>query len=222
VQVAVDAKHKLIVEQQGCEPSCGYGAAGTDRRTGKKGSRCGADRGCRGAISRSRTSRPASRPGSILTCRVPSAVPRSERASSAKMSSAMTDQRQLFLPSGSASSSQFVFSHAWLEEGSNRKRLACRDCAIRSQCTGNVFRSVSRLENEAILDRMQPPMAQPPTFFAQRREMVEHPFWHDQAIDEPGCVSDARVGDDSRRVQPDRPRLQSQAGPRYLAAAKAD
>ena len=30
-----------------------------------------------------------------------------------------------------------------------RNSQACRDCPIRSQCTGNQFRSVSRLENEA-------------------------------------------------------------------------
>jgi hypothetical protein len=31
----------------------------------------------------------------------------------------------------------------------------CRWHAIRSQCTGNQFRPVSRIENEAVLDRMQ-------------------------------------------------------------------
>jgi hypothetical protein len=36
VLIAVDAKHKLIVEQQVTEPSCGYGAPGPDRRTGKE------------------------------------------------------------------------------------------------------------------------------------------------------------------------------------------
>jgi hypothetical protein len=75
-----------------------------------------------------------------------------------------------------------------------RNSQACRDCAIRSQCTGNQFRSVSRLENEAVLDRMQARIAQRPDILDQRRETVEHPFWHDQAMDEPGCVSDARVG----------------------------
>src|ERR1700712_3053302 len=34
-------------------------------------------------------------------------------------------------------------------------KLACDDCKIRSQCTGGKFRTVSRLENEAVLDRMQ-------------------------------------------------------------------
>jgi hypothetical protein len=34
-------------------------------------------------------------------------------------------------------------------------KQVCRDCPIRLQCTGNLFRFVSRLENEAVLDRMQ-------------------------------------------------------------------
>jgi hypothetical protein len=57
-----------------------------------------------------------------------------------------------------------------------RNSQACRDCAIRSQCTGNQSRSVSRLENEAVLDRMQARIAQRPDILDQRRETVEHPF----------------------------------------------
>jgi hypothetical protein len=57
-----------------------------------------------------------------------------------------------------------------------RNSQACRDCAIRSQCTGNQFRSVSRLENEAVLDRMQARIAQRRDILDRRRETVEHPF----------------------------------------------
>jgi transposase len=57
-----------------------------------------------------------------------------------------------------------------------RNSQACRNCAIRSQCTGNQFRAVSRLENEAVLDRMQARIAQHPDILDQRRETVEHPF----------------------------------------------
>src|SRR5580704_13389443 len=53
---------------------------------------------------------------------------------------------------------------------------ACRDCAIRSQCTGNQFRCVSRFENEAVLDRMQARIARRPDILDQRSETVEHPF----------------------------------------------
>jgi transposase len=55
-------------------------------------------------------------------------------------------------------------------------RQACRDCPLRSRCTNNSFRSVSRMENEAVLDRMQARLARRPEILAQRRETVEHPF----------------------------------------------
>jgi transposase len=55
-------------------------------------------------------------------------------------------------------------------------RKACRDCPLRACCTGNQFRIVSRLENEAVLDRMQERLAKRPEVLNQRRETVEHPF----------------------------------------------
>jgi len=55
-------------------------------------------------------------------------------------------------------------------------RAACRDCPLRSRCTSNQFRQVSRLENEAVLDRMAARLRQRPDILNQRRESVEHPF----------------------------------------------
>ena len=55
-------------------------------------------------------------------------------------------------------------------------KLACDDCKIRSQCTGGKFRTVSRLENEAVLDRMQERLAKRPGILDLRRETAEHPF----------------------------------------------
>ena len=55
-------------------------------------------------------------------------------------------------------------------------KLACDDCSIRSRCTGGPFRTVSRLENEAVLDRMQARLAKRPDVLDRRRETVEHPF----------------------------------------------
>jgi transposase len=54
--------------------------------------------------------------------------------------------------------------------------LACNDCAIRSQCTDRKFRPVSRLENEAVLDRMAARLARRPGVLDRRHETVEHPF----------------------------------------------
>jgi len=52
---------------------------------------------------------------------------------------------------------------------------ACRACPLRSRCTNDV-RSVSRLENEAVLDRMAARLQARPDVLDRRREIVEHPF----------------------------------------------
>ena len=52
---------------------------------------------------------------------------------------------------------------------------ACRYCPLRARCTKNV-RCVSRLENEAALDRMAARLKARPDVLDQRRETVEHPF----------------------------------------------
>src|SRR5271165_760217 len=52
---------------------------------------------------------------------------------------------------------------------------ACRACPLRSRCTNDV-RSVSRLENEAVLDRMAARLQARPEILDRRREVVEHPF----------------------------------------------
>ena len=54
-------------------------------------------------------------------------------------------------------------------------RRACRDCPMRARCTNDV-RSVSRLENEAVLDRMAERLKKRPEILDRRREVVEHPF----------------------------------------------
>jgi len=48
-------------------------------------------------------------------------------------------------------------------------------CALRPRCT-NSFRRVSRLENEAVLDRMAARLKARPEVLDRRRESVEHPF----------------------------------------------
>src|SRR5580704_13881984 len=52
---------------------------------------------------------------------------------------------------------------------------ACRVCPLRARCTTNV-RRVSRLENEAALDRMAARLKARPELLDRRREIVEHPF----------------------------------------------
>src|SRR5262245_17065464 len=52
---------------------------------------------------------------------------------------------------------------------------ACRDCPLRPRCTNN-YRAVSRLENEDALDRMAERLNAKPEILDRRREIVEHPF----------------------------------------------
>ena len=54
-------------------------------------------------------------------------------------------------------------------------RNACKACALRPRCT-RTFRRVSRLENEAVLDRVAARLAARPGILDQRRQSVEHPF----------------------------------------------
>jgi transposase len=55
-------------------------------------------------------------------------------------------------------------------------RRACRDCPLKTQCTGASFRHISRWEGEAVLDRMAERLAARPGILDVRRETVEHPF----------------------------------------------
>ena len=51
-----------------------------------------------------------------------------------------------------------------------------RATIAKSASLSGKFRTVSRLENEGVLDRMQARLAQRPDVLALRRETVEHPF----------------------------------------------
>jgi transposase len=53
---------------------------------------------------------------------------------------------------------------------------ACRDCPLRPRCTDASFRAVSRLEHEDALDRMAARLKARPEILDRRRETVEHPF----------------------------------------------
>ena len=54
-------------------------------------------------------------------------------------------------------------------------RNACKVCALQSRCTRG-YRRVSRLENEAVMDRMSARLTARPDILNQRRNSVEHPF----------------------------------------------
>ena len=65
------------------------------------------------------------------------------------------------------------------------------------------FRKVSRLENEAVLDRMADRLAARPEILEYAPRNRRASVRHDQTMDESGRVPDAWSGQGSRRVQPD-------------------
>ena len=77
---------------------------------------------------------------------------------------------------------------------------------MRARCTNDV-RSVSRFENEDVLDRMAERLKARPATLDRRREVVEHPFGSIKQWMYQGAFPDARPRQRARRVQPDRARL---------------
>ena len=55
-------------------------------------------------------------------------------------------------------------------------RAACKACNLKVQCTGFSFRRIVRYENEAVLDRMAVRVKANPEIMNERRNSVEHPF----------------------------------------------
>src|SRR5260370_15126614 len=66
--------------------------------------------------------------------------------------------------------------------GGNHERIyycnrdACRHCELKSRCTTNPYRQVARWIDEAVLDRMKTRLKANPEILGHRREIVEHPF----------------------------------------------
>lgn len=57
-----------------------------------------------------------------------------------------------------------------------RNHKACRNCALKSQCTSALFRSIYRRANEAVVDRQAARLAAHPEIMALRKTIVEHVF----------------------------------------------
>jgi len=196
VQVAVDVKHKLIVEQQVTNQVVDMGKAGQRFRQAQLG---GMAR--RGMLTQ--TAEPAKELLGVETIDVVADkgyfkiedieacenagmvpyVPRPQRGPSVRAGLFRKDEFSYDAKSDSYTcpAGQRLHSHASsMQRGLKRthyvNKLACDACAIRARCTAGKFRAVSRLENEAVLDRMQERLAKRPGVLDRRRETVEHPF----------------------------------------------
>ena len=85
------------------------------------------------------------------------------------------DQDVFICPSGATLSPRYRGKSRDNVKIDYANRDACTACAMKPRCTRS-FRRVSRLENEAVLDRMAARLALRPDILAQRRNSVEHPF----------------------------------------------
>jgi transposase len=178
VQIAVDAKHKLIVEQQVTNQVVDMGLLAQTTEPAKE------------VLGVERISVVADRGyfkiEDIEACEkagIDPYVPRPQRGPAVRAGQFRKDEFRydptsdsFLCPAGQRLHPYSSSLLRGLKKINYRNSQACRDCAIRSQCTGNQFRSVSRLENEAVLDRMQARIAQRPDILDKRRETVEHPF----------------------------------------------
>jgi transposase len=178
VQIAVDVKHKLIVEQQVTNQVVDMGlltqtAEPAKEILGVETIAVVADRGY-------------FKIEDIEACEkvgIEPYVPRPQRGPSVKAGLFRKDEFQYDPASDSyvcpAGRRLHPYSSSLLrglKKINYVNKLACDDCAIRARCTGGKFRTVSRLENEAVLDRMQARLAKRPDVLDRRRETVEHPF----------------------------------------------
>ena len=178
VQIAVDVKHKLIVEQQVTNQVVDMGlltqtAEPAKEILGVETIAVVADKGY-------------FKIQDIEACEkagIEPYVPRPQRGPSVKAGLFRKDEFQYDAGSDSyvcpAGQRLHPYSSSLLrglKKINYVNKLACDDCAIRSRCTGGKFRTVSRLENEAVLDRMQARLAKRPDVLDRRRETVEHPF----------------------------------------------
>ena len=178
VQVAVDAKHKLLVEQQVTNQVVDMGlltetAEPAKELLGVEQIAVVADRG----YFKIEDIEACEKAGMVPY------VPRPQRGSSVRAVLFRKDEFEydpesdtVLCPGGQRLQPYSSSVLRGLKKINYANRRACHDCPIRSRCTTNSFRSVSRMENEAVLDRMQARLAQRPEILEQRREVVEHPF----------------------------------------------
>ena len=178
VQIAVDVKHKLIVEQQVTNQVIDMGLLMQTAELAKEvlGVETIAVVADKGYFKIEDIE-------ACETAGIEPYVPRPQRGPSVKAGLFRKDEFQYDAASDSyicpAGRRLHPYSSSLLrglKKINYVNKLACDDCAIRSRCTAGKFRTVSRLENEAVLDRMQARLAKRPDVLDCRRETVEHPF----------------------------------------------
>lgn len=88
----------------------------------------------------------------------------------------LPDQDAYRCPAGAV----LLYHYSNVEKGMELRRYwstaACRDCTIKSQCTTNKERRITRWEHEHLIEAVQARLDANPRLMRVRRETVEHPF----------------------------------------------
>ena len=176
-QIAVDAKHKLIVEQAVTNQVLDLGlltqtAAPAKEILGVEQIDVTADRGYFKFEDI----------GACEQAGMTPYVPKPQRGSAVREGFFAKDEFRYdpaadvyVCPAGEQLRRKYESKSRELTKIDYSNRSACLACALRPRCT-NTFRRVSRLENEAVLDRMAARLKARPDIVDRRRETVEHPF----------------------------------------------
>jgi hypothetical protein len=177
IQVAVDAKHKMIVEQEVTNQVLDMGLLKDTAEPAREILEVGkidvvADKGY-------------FRTEDIAACEeagLTPYLPRPQRGAAVKNGFFRKDefrydakQNAYICPAGQPLTPIREGKLRELKKVDYGNAKACRTCALRPHCMKDV-RAVSRLENEDALDRMAARLKARPEILARRRELVEHPF----------------------------------------------
>ena len=178
VQIAVDVKHHLIAEQEVCNQVLDLGllaptTVAAMAALGVERIEAVADRG----TFKIEDLEACEKAG--VTAYVPKPIrgPAVGKGFFSKEMFRYDPERDVFTcPSG-----QTLSPRHWGRSRDNAKidycnRDTCKACALKPRCTGHRFRRVSRLENEAVLDRVAARLAARPGILDQRRQSARHPF----------------------------------------------
>src|SRR5262249_32975986 len=74
---------------------------------------------------------------------------------------------------------RLTYRFAGVEDGKTIRRYwtsACKNCALKAQCTTGSERRISRWEHEAVLEKVQSRLDRNPAAITVRRQTAGHPF----------------------------------------------
>src|ERR1700745_3707861 len=223
VQIAVDAKHKLIVEQQVTNQVVDMGLLAQTGEPAKE------------VLGVERIAVVADRGyfkiEDIEACEkagIDPYVPRPQRGPAVRAGRFRKDEFRYdptsdsSVPSRSASPSLFVFSAARLEKDQLPQQPSLPGLPDPVAVHGQSFPLRVASRDRGCIGPNASPHSAAPRHPRQTPRDRRTPVWLDQTMDEPRRVSDARAGEGGRGAQPDRARLQPPAHPQYRGAVKAD